>query len=470
LSRLSWLNGCRWALPALSLIAACSGPVIAPPGPLSDTPIQAAWVVLGEQGSARARVITSAATCPDLMQDGVALPMAVRAPAATIAQRRTASAASDSKSSEFLVLTCEAVLGADVHSLQVGGRTLPPPVAQPQKIVVIADTGCRLKKADNVFQSCNDETIWPLKPISDRAAAFKPDLVIHIGDYHYRENPCPNGQAACAGSPWGYGWDTWNADMFTPMASLLGAAPWVMVRGNHETCVRAGQGWWRFLDPRALEAGRDCNLEANDLQADYSAPYAVPLGGDAQLIVFDSAKVPYKPLASSDAAYQIYLDQFKLVNRLSERAGFNIFLSHHPALGFGINPTKDGQVEITPGSVAMQTIMQGINPKRLFPDNIQIAMAGHVHLFEAIGFASDHPTQFVSGNGGSTNDIGLPNILPAGATPFSEAVVDVFRTTNTYGFMTMERQGRQWLMKSWDRNGKLMTSCTHENKKISCVQ
>ena len=30
------------------------------------------------------------------------------------------------------------------------------------------------------------------------------------------------------------------------------AAPWIVVRGNHESCSRAGQGWWRFLDPRPL--------------------------------------------------------------------------------------------------------------------------------------------------------------------------------------------------------------------------
>jgi hypothetical protein len=55
-------------------------------------------------------------------------------------------------------------------------------------------------------------------------------------------------------SPWGYGWDTWKADFFDPAQALLKAAPWVMVRGNHETCTRAGQGWWRFLDPVLCKA------------------------------------------------------------------------------------------------------------------------------------------------------------------------------------------------------------------------
>ena len=37
------------------------------------------------------------------------------------------------------------------------------------------------------------------------AAAQKPDLVIHVGDYYYRETPCPAGEAKCAGSPFGWG-------------------------------------------------------------------------------------------------------------------------------------------------------------------------------------------------------------------------------------------------------------------------
>ncbi len=63
----------------------------------------------------------------------------------------------------------------------------------------------------------------------------------------------------CAGSPWGYGWDAWNADFFTPAAPLLAAAPWAAVRGNHESCARAGQGWWRFLDGHAA-VGRNADV------------------------------------------------------------------------------------------------------------------------------------------------------------------------------------------------------------------
>ena len=144
--------------------------------------------------------------------------------------------------------------------------------------MVIGDTGCRIKASDNIFQACNDAAQWPFKQVAAAAAAIAPDLVIHVGDYHYRETACPAGDPACAGSPWGYGWDAWEADLFAPAQPLFAAAPWIVVRGNHESCFRAGQGWWRFLDPRPLAARQDCNSAADDSVGDYSAPYAVPLG------------------------------------------------------------------------------------------------------------------------------------------------------------------------------------------------
>jgi hypothetical protein len=197
----------------------------------------------------------------------------------------------DSKPSAFPLNVCEATLAADAkeaHRRRQGAAAAEG--GDPQRIVMLADTGCRLKKADNAWQSCNDK---PRRGRSRRSPPrprqLKPDLVMHIGDYHYRENACPADIAGCKDSPWGYGWDTWEADLFKPAAPLLAAAPWIVVRGNHEECARAGQGWFRLLDTQAYSAKRSCDDPANDSVANYTAPYAVPLGGDTQVIVFDSA-------------------------------------------------------------------------------------------------------------------------------------------------------------------------------------
>ena len=139
-------------------------------------------------------------------------------------------------------------------SLVVDGHALPTVPQVINRIVLIGDTGCRLKQSDSAFQDCNEAKAYPFAALAARASAMKPDLVVHLGDLHYRESPCPADQRGCAGSPWGYGYDAWLADVFIPGQALLSAAPWVFVRGNHESCQRAGVGWHRFFD--AFQIGR----------------------------------------------------------------------------------------------------------------------------------------------------------------------------------------------------------------------
>ncbi|MBC3883708.1 metallophosphoesterase family protein [Undibacterium griseum] len=461
------LSGCSTTAPELAGKNQLPAVALQNPSALLDT-----WVVLGEQGQPVARAVTSAAECPVLLQDGTADSMQVRARPETIAQRKTASSPDNSKPSAFPVMVCEAPLKPGISHASIAGRELAVPKATVQKIVVIGDTGCRMKLADNYFQSCNDSDKWAFRRMVQAAAQTHPDLVIHVGDYHYRENACPDGNPACAGSPWGYGWDTWKADFFDPAKALLQVAPWVMVRGNHESCLRAGQGWWRLLDPRPLQAGRDCNLAENDQKGDYSAPYAVPLGkvGNeaAQLIVFDSSKVPNKVLAKEDVPYRTYMEQFKTVNALAAKADFNIFMNHHPILGFGVEKKKDGQLSVWPGNAALQDVLQNLNAMQLFPSQVQATLSGHVHLFEALTFSSGHPTQFVSGNGGSSLDMPLPATAVTGKTPYSAAALEHFSNSNDVGFMTMERELQSWKIQAWNTQGKLITECRMQNRKTVC--
>jgi hypothetical protein len=84
--------------------------------------------------------------------------------------------------------------------------------------------------------------------------------MLPVGDMHYRKSDCPVGHLGCAGTPFGKNWDSWKEDFFKPGDALLGAAPWLMVRGNHEECERGGKGWARTLvpytfDPAAGAAG-----------------------------------------------------------------------------------------------------------------------------------------------------------------------------------------------------------------------
>ena len=225
-------------------------------GPAAAKPI--AWVQM-VAGGAEARLVTPAPACPAILVDGAARPMRQRAgPTETYPNR-----------------VCAAALPAGVRRVVVEGMALPIPRARPRRLVILGDSGCRL--AGLVVQHCNDPGGWPFARIAALAAAKRPDLVIHVGDYYYRETPCPTGDAACAGSPYGDRWATWQAEVFDPAAPLLAAAPWVFARGNHESCQRGAPGWFRLLD--ADPKPRTCPAQSDT--------FAVDVAG-ARLFIVDS--------------------------------------------------------------------------------------------------------------------------------------------------------------------------------------
>ena len=228
---------------------------------LADTQ---AWVQAVASGGYEARALTSEANCPVLKSDQGDVAMTVRAP-----------------ENGAFPLTCAAALPASAKNGSVGGVMLPMPVATPNRILVLGDTGCRIK--GSALQACNDPAAWPFPMLAAAAARLKPDLVVHVGDYLYREEPCPTGNAGCAGSPSGDNWPSWQADFFAPAAPLLGAAPWVILRGNHEDCQRAGLGFLRLLGPNGFDPTAPCNP--------HLAPLLVSLGG-VTLAAMDNADAP----------------------------------------------------------------------------------------------------------------------------------------------------------------------------------
>src|SRR5262249_12897942 len=124
----------------------------------------------------------------------------------------------------------------------------PAASAPPDPAASSANTDHR--DDDGKYQDCNDPSQWPFEALATQVAAERPDLVVHVGDYLYREAQCPVGASGGAKSPWGDTWLTWAADFFRPGRKLLEAAPWIVVRGTHELCSRNGMGYAILLDPR----------------------------------------------------------------------------------------------------------------------------------------------------------------------------------------------------------------------------
>jgi hypothetical protein len=448
----------RWALAvACGLLAAC---VAAPPAPATR---EQAWVQATADGHWQLRAITTAAQCPPVRWSDGATPMVTRTGPGVIAARSKGGQPA-TKDAVFDLRSCEAAWPDAASTVQVGAQRLARPRQDFQHIVLIGDTGCRMKQSDNAFQDCLDAGQWPFAAIARAAAAQQPDLVVHLGDIHYRESPCPVAQPGCAGSPWGYGSDAWLADLFTPARPLLTAAPWVFVRGNHESCGRAGLGWFRFVDPAPWSTERSCEDPAQDERGEFSEPYAVALSADTQLIVFDSSFAAGLPKAADSVVGARYTAQLRRVSELAAAKPHNFFLNHHPVLGFAGSASGAAK----PGHAGLLSVMAAEHPARLYAHGVDLVMNGHVHLFEAIGFASEHPAALVLGNSGSQMEGHVDPRAAMAAQPAPGAQVASFATQNGFGFATLDRVGEAWLLTEWDAAGQALLKCHLQVSRLHC--
>jgi hypothetical protein len=455
-ARFTWLA-------ALLTLAGCAAPPLPPAAPAPAPPgLQQAWVqaVAGPRWAVRA--LTGDA-CPTLRWAGGSAAMAERTapgdepppPGNTQPERKPTS---------FTLRACEAPWPAGAASVQVGRIALRAPAPELLRIVVIGDTGCRLKASDRDFQPCNDPAGWPFPRVLARALALKPDLVIHVGDYHYRESPCPAGLAACADSPWGYGDDTWQADFFKPAQALLAAAPWVFVRGNHEACSRAGQGWLRYLDAETGTA-RACTPPGPGVnEGDFTAPFAVPLSPRSQLIVFDSAEVGTATPPVGSPAWTRWREQLDRVAELAGNRAQSLFLSHHPSFAFSPSSTgKPGQARsgLTP-------LLQDANPGRLFPPGVQATVHGHLHIHQVLGFASNQPASLVIGNGGSAASGRIDAAAALKTEPQPGARLETFQSHTDFGLTLLTATPQGWLLQAFDTLGQPLATCSLAGQKLRC--
>jgi hypothetical protein len=414
-------------------------PPAAPPDVEEKAEVRA-WVELSSQGAlARAIVTGSGAACPELMIDGAPQTMTTRS----------------APQSCFEVLVCETAIPADASSVSIASARLPLPPKHLKKIAILGDTGCRLKgssctqnaacqpdcEATDV-QACNDPEEWPFAAVAELVAAAKPDLVVHVGDYHYREALCPEGTEGCAGSPAGDNWPSWKADFFDPAAPLLAAAPWVMVRGNHEECSRAGWGWYRFLDPGPVPS--TCN--------DNPSPYSIDLPG-LQLLVLNTS--------TADAAQPaLYAPAYQEINQLAAQASTpSWLLSHHPLWAF-----SEYQGEVSKDTDVLQQALgsAGLDPK------IRLALAGHVHLFEALGFSANPPRvpSLVFGMSGTKLDDPVQATLVGETLDGAEVVAA--DTRDKFGYALAEPHEEGWKLTVYGVKGNPKVECRVAGASLTC--
>jgi predicted phosphodiesterase len=424
--------------------------------PIVASAADPAWLELAPAARVIARTAVEA-TCPQIIVDGKASRMKARK--AGDADNKNAAPAGQR-------LVCEAdVTGA--RKVKVAATALKMPRGTPQRIVVIGDTGCRIKiesvdrSAEADFdaeegakvkvQDCNDSTQWPFKAVAAAAAATQPDLVIHVGDYVYRESTCPiDRQAGCGGSPWGDNWNTWDADFFTPARPLLAAAPWIFVRGNHEICKRAGKGWLYYLDPYAYSPSRQC--------ADDTAPYAVKLGRFQAWVLDSSNADDYAPASDRVAAFTA---QFRQAASL--HLSHALLLSHRP-----IWAAKAGQ-KSEPSTVrTLSATLQQAWAAAPIP-GVDLIVAGHTHRFELLSFRQQQlPPQAVIGNSGTKLEREIKTSLEGQS--IGEATVANASAASDFGYavVTPLKGSKGWSLRLHDPAGKRQLTCSIAKHDVQC--
>ena len=390
---------------------------------LTPTLLTPAWVELGENATTIARIVVNQPRdCPVIQIDGVRHAMRVRRPLPA-----------------GLRPVCEFKIPAATRTAAVKGQTLILPGPNPTRVIVLGDTGCRIK--GKVIQDCNDPNKWPFAQIAAQAASEKPELIIHVGDYLYRESPCPPAsQVFCGGTPIGDNWEAWNADFFAPAAKLLAAAPWAVSRGNHEDCQRAWRGWFYYLDPRPW----------NGSCREYSNPYLIKLA-KFELVMLDTSAV--REFETDDRQVSIYAKQ--LASLRPENAWL---VDHHPFWGFA-------------------TILRGIRPLpltapleaawvRASPTGYTLILSGHVHLFEFVSLDGGYPPQLVAGDGGT--EMAIPIEIPMNGTQIQGASVRESQSERQFGYTSLTKNGEGWRLELKNRRKEVLVSCSTSGSSAEC--
>ena len=423
-------------VPLLALAGCAPAGVHGNPAPRADqtAPVQPryTWVQLvdGDRWSVRSVLDGRATGCPSGMK--------VRA----------------APSEAFPILVCEPRLQMSIVTARIGGRTFRRPATSPAAFALIGDTGCRVKRQQ--VQDCTDPRAWPFQLVAASIARARPGLVVHLGDYWYRE-VCTAGPAACARTgPLGDNWASWEADFFRPAARLLAAAPWIFLRGNHENCGRGADGWFRLLD--AAERS-----PADTVCTRFTQPYRVRLSG-LDLLLMDTGCAPEGTRCTEhvEETTAEYARQLAAVATMAEGGRPAWIATHSPFWGV-LRPTGPDST----GTRTLQDALRG-QPNGALPPSVELFAAGHVHLFQALDFGGGRTPQLIVGNSGTALDPAVTG-THAGRS-LAGATLQAFTGFAGFGYaLVRPAPGGGWSLDVRDPAGHPLAVCRAADKRLECT-
>ncbi|MFI7496988.1 metallophosphoesterase family protein [Streptomyces sp. NPDC049687] len=458
----------------------------APPGPTAPPPGSAldgeawAWTQLTGDGTQIRYVSTdSSHTCPSVSYtyqgsshtDPLSLkslPWGSQFPT-TVCEAEVRLTASDA------TLVPGTVRAATLHP---SNRRLPlpnwTPGTRPARIGVIGDTGCELPlSSGEPAQDCANG--WPFRRVANSVVSrTRPDLVIHVGDYLYREDPGrANDKPAnpgCTDTPDRAGWACVVADFFRPAERLLATAPVVLTRGNHEDCNAMQQGgaggaWFRYLADE-LRSNRSCSL--------FTQP-AVIRAGALTLISVDTSLADRND-NGSPANLGPYTGQFDAVNRDASQAPGDVFVVTHKPLWM-VKAAGSMSGAVTWATHVLDRAVADTQLHQLHR-KVRLVLSGHFHLAQKIDFDSTRPPQLTLGSSGGPLDNGPVDAnveLQSIGTPPQQVHESVTKLQapagpGIFGYGDLRYGGTTWTLTFRDRNGdrldgscRLSTSTDHRN-------
>jgi Calcineurin-like phosphoesterase len=374
-----------------------------------------AWIEYGPDGPLARTIVMSGGECPEIDIDG----------------RRERMRVHSEPAKNYEVRVCQAMIPEGARSASIGEQRLPVhKLGKSAKVAILGDTGCR-RKVGSPVQDCKDPKAWPFKTIAKSIAAWNPDVVLHVGDYYYREAECPH-NANC--TPSTYNWKRWHADFFGPGESLLRNAPWIVVRGNHEMCGRAAEGWVRFLEPRnyVWENAKTCKSNLT-----FTPPYRVTAGA-LNVVVMDSSAVQEKKKSQEP----ILAGQLALLKNAKPDTWL---MMHHPIWADDY------------GDAVTDTLWNAWEQAGSATGNVSLLLTGHIHLLEMISFTDDGVPLVVAGNGGTALD--PPPTNAPGLKVGNRTIKNFTAPPDYFGFIAATPSANGWTFDLRDTNGESKTKC-----------
>lgn len=437
--------------------------------------------VSSSQVQARA-IIVAGSPCPKLVTNlnrrgqeiRVTRRMRLRTPGATTGAAFASLAA------------CQASIPTGATSAMVGGRGIPSGLpATIGKVAILGDTGCRIKPP--AVQDCSNPDTWPATQIASSIAAQKPDVIVDLGDYFYREAACPaDKQSYCGtsppplpGAPFKDSANGWLADVIVPLSPMFAAAPLLLTRGNHEACQRGGNGYFLFFDVSS-GSSQACAPVDGVTPSIYNPTWVAdlpiaakrtlrlaivdtPYGSDYEL---DSWVGPQRPGYAAAA---------KLTRRKAHRESW--LLTHEPVFGLESTDLSTGTPTWTPWmSPDQAAASQGLL------GTYDLIASSHIHLTQAVQIPGQ-PGQLVVGNGGQLLDPPSGYAMPTHGpltdgtgAPLSNAIAPYPTPTSIwtdvrFGYVIAKpgKRAREWTFTHRSPTGSRFATCKSFKTQISCA-